>query len=82
MEDLEEPHKNAPVPSSHPSSGFGESSALLELTPEKPMRRIRNRKPVQLKQHDIRDVENGHDHNAAVHTGDWSIVRMIGITEY
>ena len=70
MEDsAEEPHKSVPVPSPHPSSGLEESSALLELTPEKPARRRRNRRPVQLKQHDIRDVENGHDHN----TGDGSI---------
>ena len=67
---VEEPHKSVPVPSPHPSSGLEESSALLELTPEKPARRRRIKRPVQLKQHDIRDVENGHDHN----TGNENVV--------
>lgn len=57
----EEPQREVPVPSPHPSSGLEMGSSLLELTPEKPppsrgKRRSGNR-PVQLKQHDF--LQNG-----------------------
>lgn len=60
MEQEEEPQRSVPIPSPHPSSGL-EASSALELTPEKPLRRRKIKRPVQLKQHDFRDGENGHD---------------------
>lgn len=57
---LQEPQHSAPVPSPHPSSCL-EVTGALDLTPEKPVRRKKNRRPVQLKQHNFhKDPE--HDH--------------------